>query len=177
MTGGGQSFYSLQPNVKIVPMDLGGQSSGFVSATYNNLKRIISLRAILKREKPFIALGFMTTANVLLVIAGLGLGIRLFGSEHIHPPMLPLGRAWEWLRRVTYSLLHDLSVPTEESAHWLRENSGARRVHAIQNPILYPLPFFSPTLCPDEYITNDGKQRMLLAVVLSSRPSMSAFGG
>ena len=84
------------------------------------------------------------------------------GSERIHPPMFPLGFAWEHLRRFAYPLLDAVVTLTNSSASWVAKNTGARHVEVIPNPVIWPLPSHPPRLDPQDYLKPG--QRVLLGV-------------
>ncbi len=159
-----QDFYALNSNISRIALGLESESSNHFIAVVNNVHRILKLRRLLKRHEPDIAMGVMTTANCLLPIAAYGLRVPIVGSEHIHPPKLPLSRVWEWLRRKTYPHLDALGVLTDQTAQWLRENTNAKKVSVIPNPLIYPIPASSPVIAPTDVIPNVRRTHVLLAV-------------
>lgn len=155
-------FYELDPAVRRVALSLAGDSGNPVSAMVNNLRRVLMLRKVLRRERPDVALAMMSTANILLALAAAGLkGVVTVGSERIHPPQLPLGAVWEFLRAKLYAPLTAVVALTEMSATWLRQNTRAQHIAVIPNAASWPLPEQPPHLEPPR--KRDG-QRMLLAV-------------
>ena len=113
-------FYSVHPYVQRIVLDMSSESRNVSVAAMNNLKRIIVLRRILREIRPNIALGIMPTANVLLCLSAIGLrNVAVVGSEHIYPPMSPLTRSWQWLRRWTYPLTDQIIMLTREGLDWL----------------------------------------------------------
>lgn len=142
-------FYELHPAVKYVTLNLASDSSNAVAGLWQNLYRIRALRRVLRKIQPDIALGMMTTANVLLALATLGLRIRTIGSEHVHPPQYPLNALWEELRQRTYGLLDAVTALTSESANWLKAHTNARKVPVIPNAAPWPLPVQQPKVSPE----------------------------
>jgi len=157
-----QDFYQLHPAVQRMALDVAGESVGLLSALANNLRRIRTLRSALRKVRPDVALAMMSTANILLVLAAMGLnGVVTVGSERVFPPRIPLGRAWETLRARLYGRIGAMVALTEESATWLRQHTRARRIPVIPNAAPWPLPAQAPHL-PVPPRANG--QRMLLAV-------------
>jgi glycosyltransferase involved in cell wall biosynthesis len=74
--------------------------------------------------------------------------------------------AWTWaaLRRLIYPRLAAVSALTEESAAWIRANTGAHRVPVMPNPIPYPLPDGDCTIEPAAVKQELGGEKLLLAV-------------
>lgn len=162
LTATTQDFYQLHPAVRRMAMDLAGESVGPLSGIANNLRRVRALRSVLKLVRPDVALSMMSTANILLVLAALGMqGMVTVGSERTYPPRIPLGRGWETMRAHLYGRIGAMVALTEESASWLRQNTRARRIPVIPNAATWPLPAQAPHLPVPQRATG---QHMLLAV-------------
>jgi glycosyltransferase involved in cell wall biosynthesis len=159
-----KDFYQLHPGVSRITLNLEGTSNNAISAIRNNIRRIVALRRILLAANPDIALGFMPSCNILLGMAAVGTGIPVIGSEHIHPPTMPLGRSWTWLRRKFYPRLKAVTALTETSRAWIEEHTGARCVPVIPNPVTYPLPDAEPRVKPGEIVASLGGKRLLISV-------------
>jgi glycosyltransferase involved in cell wall biosynthesis len=157
-----EDFYKVHPSIQRVSLSLARESRGLIGSIWNNFRRIVALRRALRDAKSDVVIAMMTTANVLLALASIGLSHRRIGAEHIHPPQLPLGRAWELLRRTIYGYLHAVTALTQQSAEWIRRNTNARSVRVIPNPILWPIPSHNPILRADA-ICKPGR-RIILAV-------------
>jgi glycosyltransferase involved in cell wall biosynthesis len=147
-----RDFYTVSPTVKRIALNKVGDSGGALSGLWNNLSRIRALRQALKRQRPDIAL------------ACIGTDIVAVGSEHLHPPMSPMAWTWAALRRLIYPRLAAVSALTEESAAWIRANTGAHRVPVMPNPIPYPLPDGDCTIEPAAVKQELGGEKLLLAV-------------
>lgn len=156
-------FYALRPAVKRITLDLESDSSNFLSRLWQNLRRITALRQMLSQVRPDIALGMMTTANMYLALAALGLPkLRSIGAERTNPSQQQLGYMWETLRCYTYGLLNSVTVLTNESADWIKHNTHARRIAVIPNAVFFPLSIEEPQLTPT-VICRPGRQ-ILIAV-------------
>lgn len=156
-------FYTLHPAVKRIPLELASNSGNILTGLWQNWRRVFALRRVLRQIKPDIALGMMTTANILLALAVWGLPqIRTIGSERIHPPQFLLGNLWEGLRRRTYGRLAAVSALTGESADWLKVHTHVQRVLVIPNPVVWPLPIQTPTVTTDSHCQSE--RHLLLAV-------------
>lgn len=156
-------FYELCPAVKRIALELAGDSGHVLVGLLQNLRRVFALRRVLRQINPDIALGMMTSANVLLALAAWGLPtLRAVGSERIHAPQMPLSNLWEGLRRCAYGRLAAVTALTGESADWLKAHTSARRVPVIPNAAPWPLPAQAPRLGPDS-VCSSGRH-LLLAV-------------
>ena len=149
MTGNEQDFYTIHHNIKRISLGLGTESKGLLQAVLHNFQRINALRTLLKKQKPDVALAMMTTANILLSLAAIGLPLPVVGSERIHPPTLPLGLIWGWLRRQCYGQLTVIVAQTEESAKWLKVHTKVKKIEVIPNAVSYPIEPHPPIVKPN----------------------------
>ena len=143
-------FYEIHPKINRISLGPGSHSNNVFEAIKNNYTRIRALRSILKQHKPDVALSMMTTANIVLGLATIGLNIVSVGSERIHPPMLPLGTIWEWLRKQSYKHLNTVVALSTESATWLSEHTSVQQIQIIPNSVNYPIARHSPLVEPHE---------------------------
>lgn len=162
LTSTSLDFYELHPAVQRVALDVAGQSATPWAAIVNNWQRVCALRRLLKQERADVALAMMSTANVLLALAAIGLPrLVAVGSERTYPPRIPLGRIWEFLRAQLYARLDAMVALTTESAEWLRQHTRASCVAVIPNAALWPLPLQAPHV---SVIGKASGQHLLLAV-------------
>ena len=85
-------FYELHPAVKRIALELNGESTNALSGLWQNIRRVISLRRVLRQIQPHIALGMMTTANILLALAALGLTKSAHRRHRTYPsPAISIG--------------------------------------------------------------------------------------
>ena len=152
-------FYALDPRIERIALDMAKPSRHPMAAVLNNVRTLRAVRHLLKQWQPQVAIALMTSANVYLALAGWGLPGQKIGSERIHPPMLPLGRIWNMLRRLAYGRLDHLVALTAPSAAWLRDHTRAKRVTVIGNPISWPIPVQLPVRDPNALLTM-GRQRL-----------------
>ncbi len=156
-------FYHLPPSVRRIGLGLLRESPNILLGLFNTLKRVLALRRVLKQINPDVALAMMDKNNILLALAAVGLpGVVRIGSERIHPPQYPLGLMWEALRRQLCACLDAVVAQTEQSAHWLRTHTSARRVPVIPNPVPYPLPTQPPRI--EVFSKEPGRDSLLLGV-------------
>lgn len=151
MAGSEQDFYPLHPDIERITLELATDSDNLLSAITSNYRRIAALRKVLKQQQPDVVLAMMTTANILLALAAKGLKLPVIGSERNHPPMLPLGRVWEFLRRQLYGHLTAVTALTVESANWLTTHTNAQQAVIIPNAINYPITAHTPIISPKTF--------------------------
>jgi glycosyltransferase involved in cell wall biosynthesis len=156
-------FYELHPAVKRIALELAGESGNALTGLWQNIRRVIELRRMLRQTQPDVAIGVMTTANVVLALAAWALpNLRTIGAEHNHPPQLPLGFFWETLRTHTYGRLNAVTALTSEGENWIKSNINAQRVAVIPNAVIWPLSGQEPRISPNALYQYE--RRLLLAV-------------
>jgi glycosyltransferase involved in cell wall biosynthesis len=163
LSDGTNDFYELSPLVQRIRLGLLQESANTVVGLINNLRRVLALRQVLRQTKPQVALAMMDKANIVLSLAAWGLpNMVALGSEHIHPPQLPLSRFWAALRRYCYGHLAAVTALTTESKDWLLYHTKVKKVVVIPNAAPWPLPTQAPLLMPQDVMPSGRK--LLLAV-------------
>lgn len=157
-------FYSLDNRINRIGLGQDFNSPNTIQALMNNWRRISTLRGILKLIKPDVAIAMMSTANITLALAGIGLPVVTIGSERTYPPAMPLGNIWGIIRRWSYSRLSGLVAQTQQSADWLKVNAPAPHITVIPNPLYFPMPIHEPRVIPANVLKNTGCVKLLLAV-------------
>lgn len=165
-------FYELNTAIKRIPLKLGGESGSVLVGLIHNARRLLAVRRVLRKVKPDVALGMMTTANILLALASLRLKIRTVGSERTHPPQYPLGALWERLRSYAYGFLDAVVAQSSEGAEWLKLNTSAKNVVVIPNPVKWPLTNHQP-LIEVEKVRQKGRKLLLAVGRLSSEKQLA----
>lgn len=155
-------FYALDPRVERTALDVAGDSSGVLGALRANVRRVRALRRALLELRPDAVLAMLSTTGVLAILASRGQSWRVVVSERTYPPMLPIKRAWDVLRRLTYPLAHRVSMQTSEGLSWLHDHVPRARGVVIPNAVSYPLLGGTPVLAPGSLVAEES--RLLLAV-------------
>ncbi|TFV96552.1 glycosyltransferase family 4 protein [Oxalobacteraceae bacterium OM1] len=168
-------FFALDPAIRRVSLGLAAESSNPLAGAARNARRVLALRRTLKRVRCDVAISMMSTSNVILALASLGMnGVCAIGSERVFPPRLPLGRIWEIMRTRTYGGLAAVVALTQECADWLKANTLAVRVPVIPNAVPWPLPEQPPKLNPAA-LSLAGKKILLAAGRLSPQKNFEAL--
>ncbi|SRR5579883_1020851 len=107
------TFYELNSCIIHIPLGIAGDSLNLMSGIYNNLKRIQTLRSTIYKSKADAVISFMSTTNVLSLLATRWLDIPVIVSERNHPLKHSMGMGWEQLRQLTYPFADRIVVQTE----------------------------------------------------------------
>lgn len=149
--------YALDPRVSRAVLNTVGEGGG-LRGIWSNVRRVRALRRVMREFRPDIVLGMMTTASVLAVIAGAGLGCRVIATEHTHPPSQAMSGFWQRLRRWTYPKAARVVALTSGTAAWIETHVPGSRLAVIPNPVHWPLPQAEPRKHPEP---RPGRRRLL----------------
>jgi GalNAc-alpha-(1->4)-GalNAc-alpha-(1->3)-diNAcBac-PP-undecaprenol alpha-1,4-N-acetyl-D-galactosaminyltransferase len=119
-------FYPLDARVSRVTLATHGDGGARRSRMRENIARVVRLRTLLKSLRPQAAVSFMTESNVLTILAGVGLKLRVAVSERVQPASHS-AFPWTWrvLRRVVYTWADAIVAQTQDAARWLEQNCRA----------------------------------------------------
>jgi glycosyltransferase involved in cell wall biosynthesis len=155
-------FYCCPDSVQRLDLGLYAPSGSILSGALANVRRIVSLRRLLRSIEADVVVSMMDQTNVVLAAASVLLRSgATVGMEHSYPPMSPLRFIWGVLRKTLYRQLDAVVVLTQESAEWISRKTFARRVEVIPNAVVWPLQDSPPFVSPPA-VGGDGKT--LLAV-------------
>ncbi len=126
-----------------------------------NIRRLRALRKEIKRHRPDIVIGFMTTSSILAVLAARGISYcKVIATEHTHPPSQTLSSLWQKLRRYTYPKAAKVIALTHGTESWLEKQVPGSDIAVIPNAVHWPLDNKEPLI--DSHKEPDRKR--LLAV-------------
>lgn len=105
------------------------------------LRRVVSIRRLLRRLHPDATVAFLRSPTVITTIAGLGLPHARVGSIRIHPPASsPHGRLEKLAHRITINRMDAVVVLTNETRDWFRSKYPMTHVEVIPNMVGITLP-------------------------------------
>ncbi|WP_429156667.1 glycosyltransferase family 4 protein [Aeromonas allosaccharophila] len=129
-----ECFYALDKRIKIYNI-CDKENSGF----RGYLERAFYIRKFIKNIKIDIAISFMTSSNISLSMASMGLDCKVYGSERTYPPLHKIPKKLQLLRNVFYRFLDAIIVQTNDTKEWFDNNVITKSVIVIPNPVNYPL--------------------------------------
>lgn len=157
----GSDFYALSDGVERLSLPTPDSKVLRESKFLSNIWRIRKIRAVLKAEKPDVAISMMTKSNVYLALSSVGIsGVTTIGSERNYPPKRSTNRIWMFLRKYAYNRLSCVVAPTEKTKQWLEKNTKVKRVEVIPNSVSHPIERSNPIVSTPIR----GQRNVLLAV-------------
>ena len=151
-------FYPVSARARTV--HLADEVGGRVPGLARGLARLLAIRRLIGEHD--VAISFLTNVNVAALLASLGTRVPVFVCERIHPPALPVGILYEWLRRLTYPWAERVVLLAPQSLRWLEETIPSARGLVIPNPAGLAVPDSEPRVAPDTVLPPG--RRVLLAV-------------
>lgn len=133
----GHDFFPIDPRVRRVGLALTGDSPSRLHGVWANMRRVRALRRLLSSVAPDAVLSFMTSMNVLVILAASWLPMRIVVSERVDPAAHREARIWTLLRSRLYARADAVAVQTEPIAAWFRKHlSNRARVVVVANPVV-----------------------------------------
>jgi glycosyltransferase involved in cell wall biosynthesis len=117
--------YPVPAGLSRVAVGVPGQSRNRLRGMLNNLRRIASVRAEVRRLKPDVVVSFLTRTNIICLLALLGTGRPVVATEHNVAGLndAPMQAVWRTLRRLLYPWMAQVVVVSKGLARqyvWLR---------------------------------------------------------
>lgn len=147
--------YELNKNVKRLSTHQFGQTGAFAQ-----FQKVWAIRQMVKRYRPDVVIGMMTSASVLSILACMGLNVPVIATEHAHPPSQKMSTLWLRLRRFSYPRAAKVLALTQMSAQWLKDHIAGVKVGVIPNAVQWPLKNIPPVIP----VQKPAGSRLLLAV-------------
>ena len=129
-------FYALDSRIKVVScIEKANKPKSMLDSLQLNYTLVKRISSISKREKIDILIGFITSANVLTVIASKLNGIPSIISERNNPLVEDVPRLWEILRKYTYPKTDTLVLQTKGIKKLYEKKIRPHKITILPNPI------------------------------------------
>lgn len=131
-------FYTLDKKVKLTHCIEEKQNpSGLFQSLKLNVRLLLALTKILKKERIEVVIGFMRTSNILSILAGTFLNISVIISERNHPTVIDRSQSkfWKLLTRFTYPLATKVVIQTQIIKDYYQKFVKPSKLVIIPNPI------------------------------------------
>lgn len=125
----------LDPEVQRITIKMSRFASTIVAPIINNIGRIYSLRRAISKSEATIIISFLSTTNILVLIATLGMRKRIVVSERNDPYRQKLKNVWNWLRRIFYPLADSVVCNSQTAVNFFSKWKGTNNVILIENAV------------------------------------------
>jgi GalNAc-alpha-(1->4)-GalNAc-alpha-(1->3)-diNAcBac-PP-undecaprenol alpha-1,4-N-acetyl-D-galactosaminyltransferase len=130
--------YPLDNRVQYHRLNLCQDSNSLLESVKNTKNRILTLRREIIKSQPDVVISFMTSINVLVLLATRGLKFPVIVSERVFAGATGLDHPlWKLIKSFAYSLADRVVVQTERAALHLPFFLQSR-IDQIPNPVLLP---------------------------------------
>ncbi|MBH8571657.1 glycosyltransferase family 4 protein [Nostocaceae cyanobacterium CENA369] len=129
--------FDLDPRVSYIPLNIAKDSNNTILGIWNNFQRIQILRDAINNSHPDAVISFMSTTNILTLLATRGLKIPVIVSERNDPAEKSLGRNWRQLRQWTYPFAARIVFQTKRAKNYFPSQVQASGC-IIPNMVLLP---------------------------------------
>lgn len=130
--------YFLDSRIKIQKLGLATESSSVLSALINMFRRVFVMRRLFKEILPTHIISFMTTTNILVLLASVFNKVHLTICERISPEF-SYGKFWEICKFVLYRLADQLVVQTKGAKDYYQKRSYNKKILVIENALNHPV--------------------------------------
>ena len=131
-------FFELPAEVERVVIGPKPLNAGRLAAHWFNIKAIFRIRRYLRRNKPRVVVSFITLTNIFVILACIGLKLRLVISERNDPTRQNAGRIWGTLRWLLYRFADVVTANTTHAVEAMTGYVPRRKLAPVYNPVVLP---------------------------------------
>jgi len=135
MSGVEDDFFQLDPAVQRNVIRGRKNAISFWQGLKINIHRIRSFRQALTRSQASTVISFNLVVNILVILAGTGLGRRIIISERTDPNRQDMGRVWALLRKLLYHRAHTVTANSRHAIQVMASYVPRHRLSLIPNPV------------------------------------------
>jgi len=126
--------YHVPESIQWHALNIESQSNSWIDGLIYNIKRIQVLRKFILQSEPDCVISFMSSTNILVLLATRFLSCKIIISERNHPKYSKKNRLiWDWLRKGLYHMADHLVVQTSEIENFFK--SYCKSIQIIHNPV------------------------------------------
>lgn len=126
---------ALHKDVHRIGLNRMAESTGIISAIFNNVPRICALRQVFYDIRPTRVISLTDRMNVLTILGCRGVAPKPIVAERTDPRYHRIGRIWNMLRRWTYPKARAIVVQTEAVREHVQSFSRRCPVLVIPNAV------------------------------------------
>lgn len=131
-----EPFYELDKRIKVISCIEKIKPSNFIIQSLNlNFLLAKKIYQTFKNENIHLAIGFITSANILTTIAAKIYGIPCIISERNNPMFENVPRLWVFMRNIIYPMANTLVVQTNGVKKLYEKSIKSKKIVILPNPI------------------------------------------
>ncbi len=130
-------FYPIDSAITYQPLKINQDSFTFVELLRNTWNRLTVLRSAIDQSKPDVVISFMTTTNILVLLATRGLKFPVIVADRNNSAASNPGKCWKLLHWWVYRFADRIIVQTQRATEYF-PRSMQSRISQIPNPVMIP---------------------------------------
>ncbi len=152
-------YYEINQNVKILHCEeVIAPSKNGLQALKTNFQLYRKISSLVQTEKIDLLIGFITSANILSILAAKKQGIPCIISERIFPSFEYTSKMWKVLRKILYRKSNFLVVQTNEIRNYFKSIMPSAKIIILPNPIASEISISrNPMIEKENIILNVGR--------------------
>lgn len=150
-------FFKTEDKVERLSIDGVAESKTLGERLTRNLRRIFAIRRALRSFAGDTVIGFIAPTNILLILASIGLPLRVVISERNDPARQSFGVFWDLLRKLTYRHADVISANSHAAIAALRAYVPERKLVYLPNPLRQTASSSAPATTREPIILNVGR--------------------
>jgi len=131
-------FFVLNSMVRRISLNGQRRSPSVFSALFANFVRLLRLRRAIRDNGAPVVVGFIGQTNVLLILAALGLDMRVVVCERNDLFRQSIGVPWDWCRRRFYPVADVVTTNSREVLNRMRAFIDPHKLAYLPNPLIVP---------------------------------------
>ena len=137
-TNRNHDFFILDPAVRRIILRRVGVARTFMSAVAEGIRRIFYLRRALREAHDRIIVSFIIHTNIFVILASIGLGMKVIISERNDPSRQSFGWLWNYLRRVFYRHADLVTANSHGVLEIMKAYVPEKKLAFLPNPLELP---------------------------------------
>lgn len=128
-------FFKLPETVSRKCIDFIEESEGFWDAIRNTFKRVKVLRSLIRENRPACIVSFLSTTNILTILATRGMNIPVVISERSDSAKEYLNIRWSLLRYLLYRQATVVTANSYGAIRFLEKFVKSKKLKYVPNPV------------------------------------------
>lgn len=130
-----EDVVKLDPEVQRITIQEGPFSSNILTSITNNVSRIYNIRKAISKSHATTIISFLSTTNILVLIATLGLRKKVVVSERNDPYRQKVKKVWSVLRRIFYPLAYSVVCNSQIAVKFFSKWKRINNLLLIENSV------------------------------------------
>lgn len=137
-------FFRVNHTVRRFVIGGAGLHRNYIESIIVNARRFVRIRNAIRDTGTKTVVSFLYSTNILVILATIGLGVRVVISERNDPVRQPIGWKWRILRRIIYRFADVITANSRHAVDAMIAYVPREKLAAVPNPVTLPARTASP---------------------------------